>query len=485
MKVLLVALVLSHGAHAEGLTPFRTTATKKVSKRARSHAAPVASGYATRLIPQMTFTTRLHTEGTVRVALNVQKAVTWNATVSKDGHDHVESPQLRLYQGEVRIRGVRYPAAASVVGKNIVLSFPGRQRGSRYSRQRVFTLTTPAVAEGRTNVRVASSPASVFHHKTCGHHHSESGVRAHAMTIEPLSAGVPRTKMYHVLTLSTVADPALYAKYGADTNAHVAGIVNAAEALFERQLGVRFQIVKQHVYADIGALSIPETDPARLLRAFASSTENAAVMGLNAASFDEDVDLKHLFTGKDLDGTTVGIAYVGAVCYEPKYAYGLTQVTAGGGAPYYFAHEIGHNLGARHDMTGFGAMSVMSPNIMVGSSFSQTSLAQINEHLLHFGGCLELQAMAPNLTNSKLSLISSTRRGIVKFSGLLVSRNGEQLAGVPIELRVGKKVISLNTNSAGRFSYRTAIRSLKKSSRVVAQTAGGEAVSRTIKTSKV
>jgi hypothetical protein len=116
VKALLVALVLSHGAYAEGFSPFRTTTTKKVSKRARTHTTSVARGYTAGLIPTITFTTRLHTEGNVRVSLNVQKAVNWSATISKDGYQHIDSPRLELYQGEVYIRGVRYPAAASVVG---------------------------------------------------------------------------------------------------------------------------------------------------------------------------------------------------------------------------------------------------------------------------------------------------------------------------------------------------------------------------------
>jgi len=485
VKALLVVLVLSHVAHAEGLTPFRTTTTKKVSKRARSHTSSVARGYTAAIIPTMTFTTRLHTEGLAHISLNVQKAVNWSATISTQGRDYVESPKLELYQGTVSIRGVRYPAAGSVVGKKLVLTFPGRQRGSRASRQRIFTLTTPVVEEGTTSVRVASSPSSIFHNKTCAHDHSKKNAPVHSKTIEALDAGMPKTKMYHVLTLSTVADPELYKKLGEDTNAHIAGIVNAAEALFERQLGIRFQIVKQHVYADIGALSIPETDPGRLLKAFSSSTENAAVMGINTASFDDDVDLKHLFTGKDLDGTTIGIGYVGAVCYQPRYAYSLTQFSKGGGAPYYFAHEIGHNLGARHDMAGLGSMSVMSPNIMVGSSFSQTSLDQINEHLLHFGSCLELKAMAPSLTDSKLTLVAMKKRRAVLFSGKLISRNGEAIVGAPLRLTVGKRVVTLSTNGVGKFVYVIPRRALTKAAVVFAATVGGEAGSNKLKTSRL
>lgn len=484
LKALAVALVISHGAHAESISPFRTTAVKKTSKRSRDIASLTKERVAG-TIPTMTFSTRLHTEGNVRVSFNVQKSANWNATISKDGREYADPQKLELYQGDVSIRGIRYPASASVVGKNIVLSFPGRQRGSRASRQRIFTLTTPVVAEGRSVVRVASTPSSVFHKKVCGHDHSKEKVRSHSAMIEPLNAGLKEAKLYHVLTLSTVADPQLYAQYGKDTNAHIAGIVNAAEVLFEKSLGIRFQIVKQHVYADVGAMSIPETDPARLLKAFATSSENAAVMGVNAASFDQDVDVKHLFTGKDMDGTTVGIAYIGAVCYQPKYAYSLTQVTNGGGAPYYFAHEIGHNLGARHDLSGWGSMSVMAPNIVVGSSFSQSSINQINEHLLSFGSCLELKSLAPNLTNSKLTLKVSRNRRMVKFTGELLSASREPIPGIAVKLVLGKRVVTRTTNRFGKFVFESPKNQIKTKGTVYAATVGGEVRSQSLSSAKV
>lgn len=475
VKALVVALLLAHGAHAEGRTPFRATATKKVSKRSRTIAANFGKGYAVKSIPSITFTTRLHTEGNVKVSLNVQREVTWQSTTAKQGRVFVDTNPIELYQGEVKIRGVRYPAAASVVGGKVVLSFPGRQRGSRGSRQRIFTVTAPSSAEGAAAVKVASSPASIFHNKTCGHKHSDSHGQHHAATIEPLNVGMKQARMYHVLTLSTVADPELYARYGENTNAHIAGIVNAAETLFERQLGIRFQIVKQHVYSDIGALAIPETDPERLLKAFATSAENAEVLGTHSGSFDQEVDIKHLFTGKDLDGPTVGIAYIGAVCYQPQFSYSLTQMTTGGGAPYYFAHEIGHNLGARHDMAGWGSMSLMSPNIFVGSTFSKVSLDQINEHLLYFGSCLELKSMPPSLSNSRLSIKAVKNRRNVKFSGDLIAASGSPIAGAAIKLVIGKREVTLRTNSAGRFVYMIARPLLAKRTVVYAVTAGGEA----------
>jgi hypothetical protein len=481
VKALVVAFLLAHGAYAEGHTPFRALAVKKVSKRSKVAAGHAGRGYGTREIPTISFTTRLHTEGNVRVALTSQKVVNWTSTISRDGGLSSDNSQLELYQGEVKIRGKRYPAAGSVVGKNVVLSFPGRTRGSHSSRQRIFTVTAPAVQEGEMHVRVASSPSAIFHNKACGHEHAEGKISPHSTTVEPLNVGLAQARMYHVLTLSTVGDPALYAQYGANTNAHIASIVNAAEVLFSEQLGIRFQIVKQHVYADVGALSIPETDPGRLLKAFANSSENSAVMGINAVSFDDDVDIKHLFTGKDLDGTTVGIAYIGTVCYQPKFAYSLTQMTSGGGAPYYFAHEIGHNLGARHEAATWGSMSLMAPNIMIGSRFSQGSLDQINDHLLHFGSCLELKAMPPSLTNSRLNLRTVKNRRMVKFVGSLVSALNEPIAGTPVKLIVGRKTVALSTNEMGKFVYTIQRNKLKNATAVYATTPGGEARSEALR----
>jgi Metallo-peptidase family M12B Reprolysin-like len=156
-------------------------------------------------------------------------------------------------------------------------------------------------------------------------------------------------------------------------------------------------------------------------------------------------------------------------------------MTTGGGAPYYFAHEIGHNLGARHEAANWGSMSLMAPNIMTGSRFSQGSIDQINGHLLHFGSCLELKAMPPSLTNARLNLRSVKNRRMVKFVGSLVSASNEPIAGTQIQLIMGKKTISLSTNELGKFVYATQRNQLKKAVVVYATTPGGEARSETLR----
>lgn len=119
----------------------------------------------------------------------------------------------------------------------------------------------------------------------------------------------------------------------------------------------------------------------------------------------------------------------------------------------------------------------MAPNIIVGSSFSKTSIDQINDHLLNFGSCLELKAMAPSLFNSKLSLAVTKSRRSFAFAGQLVSRRGERIAGARITLMIGSKKVVLTTNAAGRFSHVTSTKRMKKNAVFFVRTAGGEAES--------
>ena len=62
-------------------------------------------------------------------------------------------------------------------------------------------------------------------------------------------------------------------------------------------------------------------------------------------------DTAHLFTGTELDGNIIGIAYIGVIC-SGNYGYGLSQT---GVIPQISwrdtsltAHEVGHNWNAEH-----------------------------------------------------------------------------------------------------------------------------------------
>jgi Metallo-peptidase family M12B Reprolysin-like len=402
------------------------------------------------------------------------------ANGNKSGATVVDDTPLALFQGEVFVRGVRYPAAGSLIGQKLSITFPGRSRGTS-SRQRVYTLALPVgSAQDEVRASVASSPTSVFAGRTCGDEAIGGAVGARPSKIEPLNVGLKAAKMYHVLTLSTEADAEMYARYGSSTNSVIAEIVNTAEVLFARQLGIRFQVVRQHAYTDLASSPLTTTDPDMLLRAFSADTNNPSMMGITSDSFDKDVDLKHLFTGKDLDGTTVGLAYIGTVCYLPQSAYGLTQVTSPRAAPFYFAHEVGHNLGALHDTMG-GPASIMSPQISIGSSFSQLSIDQINEHLFYFGGCLDLVSQEDLLASANLSISQREGRRSLVIEGVLTSASNAPLSGETVRVYIGGRVRRGLTNQDGHYLVSVRTSEIKRGAMVYAASEGGQVFSRRIR----
>jgi hypothetical protein len=354
-------------------------------------------------------------------------------------------PESVFLQGRVVYRRREYPVAAAIIDGKMRVTFPSVPRGSKLSRQRINTLTISKNGTGR----LASVPVSVAHARTCANHaeHSES-----PPTVMALNEGMP-SNLSHVVTLHTYADQEWIAKYGARSNEEIISIINTAEAIYTRQLGIRFRIVGQNSYYTL------ETDPSKMLRQIQS----------DASTQNDNTDLKHLFTGKDMDSTTVGLAYVGTVCAYPNWAYGITQqyYTL---TPFIFAHEIGHNFNANHTYTG-----LMAPYISAQSSsgFSDFSLNQINNHLNYFGSCLSLEATMPNLATSRITISYSNKI----ITGKLVDISGKPLPNQKIIITLNRRKQTVRTNAQGQFRTRVVVRGKYTAK---ASTAGGEKTSRSI-----
>jgi hypothetical protein len=144
-----------------------------------------------------------------------------------------------------------------------------------------------------------------------------------------------------------------------------------------------------------------------------------------------------------MDGSTIGIAYVGVVCYAPEYSFSVTQ-SYGALSGAIFAHEVGHNLGASHDF--YNPDTLMYPSIGTNQSgFSPLSLGQIESHLSYFGECLGRDSMTPLLSGAKLSV----NRGKKSFILTLRSTRGTLLDGVLVRYAVNGKTASKVTSSRG------------------------------------
>ncbi|HSK72086.1 MAG TPA: FG-GAP-like repeat-containing protein [Pyrinomonadaceae bacterium] len=194
-----------------------------------------------------------------------------------------------------------------------------------------------------------------------------------------------------VIELATEADFEFVTTLGGanQANAEILSIVNMIEGVYERDLNLTFEVVFQHVwtipdpYAQINSTGV--------LQAFQTYWNN------NFPTFQIPRDTAHLWSGK-ANVLGQGVAYVGTVCSSPVNAYGMNGWINYAPNKYIMAaHEIGHNLNARHG----GAAENCGDTIMIPVSSYLTQLSfcpfsrgEIGNFVASNGGCLSERSLA-------------------------------------------------------------------------------------------
>ena len=97
----------------------------------------------------------------------------------------------------------------------------------------------------------------------------------------------------------------------------------------------------------------------------------------NGGNFTNTFDLAQLWSGRDFNGTTIGVAYLNAVCSTSRYHVLQNITDSGWQLRVLTSHEIGHNFNANHDASG---SFIMSPSISNIDVWSTTSVNAINTH---------------------------------------------------------------------------------------------------------
>lgn len=485
---------------SEATTPYRADLSLEGLQEVKIRAS---SSKAFDVIPTVKVAGRIKNVGAIDARFNLRWNKNWTALAQKGGKRFIDPVEPLLLRGKVAVGGgtVRsgrrvFPSAASVIKNELKITFPGRAKGSRQSRQRIYTVRVLLNGSIKVSARVSSVPAHAFHRGACGSAVGGGSVAeavhaAHAVhdahtaeeneyTIMPIPSDDPplgdadsgSASAVKVLTISTDADPEWYARYGDSSNAVIASIINSAEAIYERQLGLRFRIVRQHVYTDSSPYT--STDSGTLLRLFTGNAENRANLGTGAADLHEEVDLKHLFTGKDLDGSVIGIAYIGTVCAAPALAFGVTQAYVDAATPGIFAHELGHNFGGFHDVSDRGGLMYPSISIPSATRLSDVSVKEISDHLERNGGCVSREVMTPRQSppevppagptppssnqspariTVKRELVGSRRNATYRLSGRVLSEDGVPTGAVKLNYVVRDTTVGqVVTNDKGEYT---------------------------------
>ncbi len=191
-------------------------------------------------------------------------------------------------------------------------------------------------------------------------------------TVAMQAAGATRR-----LEVSALGDSRFQARFGSEQAARdeILTRLNNVDGIFSTHLSIEIYV---------GTLSVPNaandqlsatTTPNTLLRELAELRKRTPELSSRG--------LTHLFTDRDLDGTTIGIAYLDSLC-DTKNAVGLTESRNVWLDSLVAAHEIGHNFGADHDGDAQGSCPntpssgfLMAPVVSGTDDFSPCSVTRM------------------------------------------------------------------------------------------------------------
>jgi hypothetical protein len=191
-------------------------------------------------------------------------------------------------------------------------------------------------------------------------------------TVAMQAAGATRR-----LELSALGDARFRERYGSEQDARdeILTRLNNVDGIFSTHLSIEIHV---------GTVSVPDaaadqlsatTTPNTLLRELATLRKRSPELSSHG--------LTHLFTDRDLDGTTIGIAYLDSLC-DTQNAVGLTESRNVWLDSLVAAHEIGHNFGADHDGDSQGSCPntpssgfLMAPVVSGTDDFSPCSVTRM------------------------------------------------------------------------------------------------------------
>jgi len=181
------------------------------------------------------------------------------------------------------------------------------------------------------------------------------------------------------INFGVIGDFEFTSAMGSGADAAIVARLNNVDGIFSEQLGVQINVQVLETYSDSADPFTSTLDAGTLLDELATYRQNTPAQNSQG--------LTHLYTGRNLDTSTVGIAFGGALC-RTRFGAGLSEGNRGTTMDSLIAaHEIGHNFGAPHDGEVGSACEaepqtfIMAPSINGSDQFSACSITQMQDDI--------------------------------------------------------------------------------------------------------
>ncbi len=314
---------------------------------------------------------------------------------------------------------------------------------TRYDRIAPYLTTPLNAAPGQTVVYRLSDTLDALPRDFCALagdaqiSKAANGLEQYHAVMHEIETGVYGPQLTRQIEISLIGDTDFQAAEGSDPTAAMLARLNIVEGIFSEQVGLLILATDVRLMP-AGADPFTATKGATLLEqlgSYRSATPEVRARGL-----------AHLMTGKDLDGTTAGIAYVRTVCDVERGVSVSSRSFGTTISALIMAHELGHNFGAEHDgeagtpCAGTSGGFIMAPSVSGYSTFSQCSINTM-EPVIASAECVT-QAQYADIT-VEAGVTSVTGEGGLPFTLPFVVRSTGNTAAQDAAL-----TITLPTNAA-------------------------------------
>lgn len=191
--------------------------------------------------------------------------------------------------------------------------------------------------------------------------------------------------------IAIASDRSMFDKYGSigAVENHNIAVLNDVQGDYTGNFNhdIEYNIVTQFI--------VTGTDP------WTSSTNAGTLLGSfaswgNGGGFGTPFDNGELWTNRDFQGSTIGIAYLNGLCNNQKYHCLQDFSNNSSLLRCLTSHELGHNFSSNHDS---GSGFIMSPSVSTSTTWSSQSQNSINNYMQQKinSGCLGACSSAPPL----------------------------------------------------------------------------------------
>lgn len=153
---------------------------------------------------------------------------------------------------------------------------------------------------------------------------------------------------------------------------HAIGVANNVQTNYDDEFTDELQLIIVTQFTPTTSGSDPwttSTDAGTLLDDFT---------GWGPGGFGAVHDIGSLWTNRNFNGGTIGIAWLGVVCQNFRYNCLEDFTNNANTKRVMVAHEIGHNFSAGHDGSGSGF--IMAPSVNNTTTWSSASISSIENH---------------------------------------------------------------------------------------------------------